>query len=207
MIDYQKLKIAHELTKILPFTSYSFDCWCCTGFESSFFYTLTFEDNENIIHEYESENIDDLIKKLQELTKKQSKYKMGQKVYYLDLPTSVIYSSVIQKINDDEYEITGEINGTKNYFLENELFETKEELIKSQVNFWIKNLSEYLSINCQHQQNTRSFDGVTHMCIDCNQLFKQDEECQHKSDGVNYGNTEFYPFARLKCKKCGEFYK
>lgn len=66
MIDYEKLKLAHELTKKLPFFSYSFDCWCCTGTESGYFYVLSFDDHEGLFHKYESENIDDLIEKLQD---------------------------------------------------------------------------------------------------------------------------------------------
>lgn len=61
MIDYDRLKYAHELAKKLPYEAYSFDCWCNKGFDSNFFYSLSFQDEKDISHEYESENIEGLI--------------------------------------------------------------------------------------------------------------------------------------------------
>src|SRR5690606_8660383 len=84
MIDYEKLKEAHALSRKLPFKIYSFDCWCCSKIESGLLYVLMFEDHEGIQHHHESENIDELILMLHDLIKTKTKYKTGQDVWFID---------------------------------------------------------------------------------------------------------------------------
>ncbi len=82
MIDYDKLKLAHELAEKLPYDWYAIDAAQGTGACTNY-YSLTFEDNEGMSHEYEfkHDDIDDLIAKLQELT--QPKYTKGQEVWII----------------------------------------------------------------------------------------------------------------------------
>ena len=61
MIDYDRLKYAHELMQNLPYEHYIFNCSCCSETASRFLYVLRFDDEESIEHEYDSENIEDLI--------------------------------------------------------------------------------------------------------------------------------------------------
>ena len=142
MIDYEKLKIAHTLTKQLPFSSYSFECWCCTGIESGYFYTLQYEDGAGMTHEYESENIDDLIEILKKFTPPQPKYKVGQEVWFIDCTekNGPISHGVLRY-----YEYREHLFGEHKYFScvgdgyympEDCLYPSKEALIKAQIDYW-----------------------------------------------------------------------
>ncbi|MCF1193399.1 hypothetical protein LRR18_17550, partial [Mangrovimonas sp. AS39] len=82
MIDYLKLKIAHELTNKLPFESFDFQL--SVGTYNNI--VLHYEDDKNMWHEYEYESLDDAILKLTELTTKSyspppAKYHEEQEVW------------------------------------------------------------------------------------------------------------------------------
>lgn len=168
MIDYEKLKLAHTLCKKIPYDSYSFDCWCCTRFDSGFFYTLTFEDEHNFTHEYESEDIDDLITKLKELTEPKPKYKVGQLIWFV--VDSKIYSYNIENIEEDR---CGDFiyNGDDWKIYESDLYPTKQALIESQIAYWTslrehdaqRNQPEVDVDRCQHQV---TFDSGF-ICVKC----------------------------------------
>lgn len=80
MIDYDRLKYAHKLTEKLPYEDYSFDCWCNCNFESGYLYVLSFDDEKNITHEYESENIEDLIVILEDIVNQKKEPRMDVEV-------------------------------------------------------------------------------------------------------------------------------
>ena len=167
MIDYEKLRKAHELTKKLPFESYSFDCWCCTGLESGFFYTLTFEDNENMSHEYESQNIDELIAKLQELTKPQPKFQIGQEVWLVGNFGEPITAKVLGKMGGDVD--LGFKDGTCRYGVLTGLYPTKQSLIEAQIAMWLK-----MNEECQHESDGNCYTSypATLKCKKCGEFYK-----------------------------------
>ena len=201
MIDYEKLKKAHIEANKLPFESFSFDLW---HRRKGSLYVLTFEDNENLSHEYESENIDDIIKIIHEFTKPKPKYEVGQEVWASKL--SIFSFHIIS------------VSGTKYYdgddwYDEEELYPSKSKLIEAHLQYWsrlkleegLKGLkasseSEYCAHSGVKLENKGfGYDG-----------YKLLADCQHESDGQVYiqqyadmsARTEYF-----KCKKCGEFYK
>ena len=212
MIDYEKLKLAHELTRKLPYDSYHFDCWCCTGIESGFFYVLTFEDNKNLTHEFESENIDDLIAKLQEITQPKYKYKAGQKVWRIDghEPIQLTICDI------DHYEPVEYLDENGAWWCEEQLYPSREALIEDQLEYWyslkIKAISS--SKTCPKCGMQRVSDGMCwHMGCDYKESPKFEGEikgfntlkCAHESDERTYENEIIEDLKR--CKKCREFYR
>lgn len=162
MIDYNKLRIAHELANELTYDSWSIDLWY---WKESNLYLISFEDDKGISHEYEYENIDYLIAELTKLTQPKSKYKAGQEVWYLDLPINVIHSAIIIKIGHDEYVIDGSSNGTKDDFTEGELWPSRADLIEAQIKYWtdeLKELPEFKKLTGQDQPSRK--------CPKCNLL-------------------------------------
>ena len=75
MIDYNKLKIAHEMAH----TSDSYYFQVSLGMDDGCIclYDANKSDGQLI---YDTESIDDLISKLTELTKPQSKYEVGNEI-------------------------------------------------------------------------------------------------------------------------------
>ena len=133
MIDYEKLQLAHELTTKLPYQSFCFECWCSTGFDSGFFYVLTFEYSENLAHEYESENIDELISKLKEFLLK-PKYKIGHEAWCIYNNTAKKVEIIDLNLHADKDEYHYEMKEPRLWWHESSLYPTKEALIAAQSN-------------------------------------------------------------------------
>lgn len=122
MIDYEKLKLAHE--------------WVCNHFDGQM-------------------GIDDLIAKLQELTKPKTKYKVGDEVWMTvdDEPKSFVIDSVC---NSKYYLYQYDLG----LVYESLLYPTKSALIEAQIEYWQKQLCEigehdypndsYKCIHCRH---------------------------------------------------------
>jgi hypothetical protein len=166
MIDYDKLKLAHTLTKKLPYNSYSFDCWCT---QDGYYYVLNFEEDKVITHEHESKDIDDLINILQAFAKSKSKYKTGDTVWYIDctLADGPICTATIGSTN----YITGLFSDEKWYAeLSSGLnvpmdccYPTREDLIKAQIMYWSS-----LKSTCEHV-----FMGVCYSkCFKCGEFYR-----------------------------------
>lgn len=175
MIDYEKLKIAHELAlKVDRAIKYIFGNSIANTPCHQFYI-------QNYTEEERCDDIDDLISKLQELTQPEPKYKVGDEVWYLDLPINKIHIGIIRRARYDEYVINGEDNDTKDDFTADELYPTKKSLIEAQIKYW-KSLRE--PEECQHES-----DGIDHF------LYSKDKK-------FRFPVVEFN-----KCTKCGEFYK
>lgn len=181
MIDYDKLRMANELADKLPYESFHFDVWHT---QDGYFYLLTFEDKDNMTNEFESENIDHLIAKLQTLTQPKAKYEdlkyePGNRVWRLNEEYEP-YGFCIKGRgweNEIMYLEISEDDGEM-WWNESELYPTKLALIEAQIEYWEKMRSR----ECKNE--------VT-------------EECQHESDGCCYIDD----VAQSKCLKCGEFYR
>lgn len=187
MIDYEKLKIAHELTKKLRFSYYCFESWCGLGFESGYFYTLKFEDNNNIFHEYESEEIEELIAKLTELTAPKYKYKVGDWIWcysYENIPDRV-QVEFHPEGNKNTYQVRHE-NGMTGFYEEERLYPSFDDLVEAQIKYWVNLRSEHNLEQAEKYYTDKD----------------KNPKCQHESDGAIY--TSYPP--KNMCKKCQEFY-
>lgn len=179
MIDYDKLKQAHELAEKLKgsFRDIRID-YClrigCDGTKYSYCYMCN-DDFNGMKHEFESDSIEELIAKLRGLTEPKQDYKLG---WYLT--DSNMIESVKCVAVGDGYAAHYEAKNLAEAFGK-KLFPTKEVLIEAQIVYW-KSLHDAL----QHD------------------LVKlKANECQHESDGKVYLT---HP-VKYKCIKCGEFYR
>lgn len=143
MIDYKKIKQAHE-----------------SCFDTNYVFTLEFGWEDAIeIKLYKHLNglpqyicdfslIDDLITKIRELTGQKTQYKIGQEVWLMQ--DGRIVSDEISEIDhesDEKYYLDDD-----RWYMEHELYPTKEALIDAQVNYWIKMRGPMLEPGeCQHE--------------------------------------------------------
>lgn len=218
MIDYDKIKLAHELAEsyhkktnysVYIVTSSAFGC-----FGNGQFKLCLNQTN------YDYENIDDLIAKLQELTQPEepkAKREIGQRWWYLDEANFMMYPEPKSML------ITAE--NVNRYWVDEEWFPTKSALLEAQLNYWQKLYDE-------EENDRRSICVVS--CIKCNQLVfggsdcscsKTDEastyndsshvqekfctpvkECQHEAHEDFYV-PDSHGIHHFRCKKCGEFYR
>lgn len=156
MIDYEKLKIAHELAlKVDRAIKYIFGNSIANTPCHQFYI-------QNYTEEERCDDIDDLISKLQELIQPEPKYKAGDQLWFVDYsnkPTSIIVQQ--SRINQERIEYLSE-----NYLplIEAMLFPTKEALIESQIEYW-ESLHE--PEGCQHES-----DGIDHFLYSKEEKFR-----------------------------------
>lgn len=228
MIDYEKLKLAHEimLNNDKFYCTYEFG-WC----DKVVFNLYDDEDNYIIFTTYD---VDSLIEKLQELTQPEAKYKMCQEVWINDhgSPSCLFISDVTFQHSYWEY------NGLYN---ESQLYLTKDDLIEAQIKYWTELkqggilpgkpgiLAPFLFYPACQSTSIKKKDYTCTKCgqiifggYDCpcvmrdaqsNQPQVDAEECQHESDGCKYDTTPTWPPStcparvQYKCTKCGGFYR
>lgn len=130
MIDYEKLKLSHELAEKTVCAilyaykkSYSvpFVCWI---------------------------DLDQLLFEMKELNKNNCKYKIGQKVWRLndeDEPESFIISNIECYSEEKNWYF---LDDTDNCWIEEQLYPTRESLIESQIEYW-KSLKD----KCEHESD------------------------------------------------------
>jgi hypothetical protein len=210
MIDYEKLKLMNLLLEKLSgdyalLVSWSKD----TGYKYSI-------HNLNEPHGYGFLNIDDLIKKLEELTEPKPKYEVGKKVWLVDC--DCICVAKIVKYEGDEYKISdcrpidGSMTTGKDWAQESDLHPTKQALIEAQITYW----QSLLKPECKHLNQSISMTGHTsgtNSCLDCKQEIpfqwsidcnpKPKPQCDHEyqktldKSGMCFINM---------CHKCGHQY-
>ena len=181
MIDYEKLQQAYKLypmgqLKVIPI----FDD---RGNLEAFNYSM---EIEKVMADYFF-SIDDLIKKLQELTQSKPKYEVGQEVW--SLVGSQPMKGFVKEI--DKRASVYFIDYCEGGWLcrkEDELYSTRAALIQSQIAYWLRLGNEEISTHC---------DDVP-------------MKCEHESDGKKHANV--YPddpdsFLWDKCIKCGFYYR
>lgn len=226
MIDYEKLKIAHEMGKKLP-TGISVTLSINSGdIHKSYELSMIIQTEETIEH---INTIDELIAKLRELTKPEPKYKVGDTWWFLDGPDFITYPLPQSLLITEE---------NKNWFrADEEWWPSRESLIQAQIDHWIELKQEH----CEHNysvmriERTDTQSKSIPVCSKCgmdmpkegftpntNQVLTNTElvyceheslensepsstnsECQHESDGtmrLSYSGCS-------KCIKCGEIYR
>lgn len=185
MIDYEKLDIVHKLIdKHFGHHKYIIGI-NVTGFEDPLYCVR----GEGI--DFENYTLDDLIFKLIELIghkeRKKQKYKIGDRVWFLDQKD--IHSFVVHTINN---ECCFDENFTSGIHISC-LFSSKEDLIKNQIYYWSDlaakeglNLNDHTEqplemVKCDHLWHSKSdfLPGLTmnkdpHSCAKCGVLFSRE---------------------------------
>lgn len=176
MIDYEKLKMAHELAaKISQEIK-----WVGIKTEISFgengFSLLLwiFVDGEYIPFHT---SIDNLLAKLVELSgKTKPKYKIGQEVWTLNDEYKP-EECIIEEIDLCSSELYLDDSGY--WWTENQLYSSREELIEAEIEYWlgmleipdqIKYFANRDNEKCQHEQ--AAIPKVVYKCIKCGELYE-----------------------------------
>ena len=180
MIDYEKLKIAHDI--MLKHNKYY--CTFEFGWSDKVQFVLYSDEDEAPI--FTCCKIDDLIAQLQELTKPQPKYKIGNDVWFL-MDNVARCSSIFEDLYyEKSWSYTLNDDGLR-WRKESLLYPTKQSLVEAQIEYWQKMKAD-IQIN-QHKVDV--------------------DRCQHEDDGIFYNMAKGPECMKwdYKCKKCGEFYR
>lgn len=202
MIDYEKLKLAHELYSKIQDEYWIGYFW--PNYTNSFLGYFRLSKNESTEFE-DFDTIDSLITKLQELTQPKSKYEIGQEVFALKRRgvVGLMSGRVKEYDSHDNYYIV--FTGSGGYWLnEEKIYPSREALIQEQIDYW-----ESLKFDDAIEYVRKNHDGTVKNLAS--------KECQHESDGGWYyshgericGAALHFANAKpdkYKCKKCGEFY-
>ncbi len=192
IIDYEKLKLAHDLAEKLLYASDYDSVSLIVGVVKEYKeveYSLVI----NCERKTSSFNIDYLIAKLQELTtsKAEPKYKLWQEVYFLS--EGEIDESKVYEIDDSHTPYFYQLELCGAWWREDQLYSSKEELIDAQIEYWKSMKDQFVDKNeivCEHESDGR-FHGKTPIGHSSSSIpGSLPAGCKH----VN------------KCKKCGEFY-
>ena len=131
MIDYDKLKIAHDI--MLKHNKYY--CTFEFGWSDRVKFCIFDDESENQI--YHCYSIDDLIAKLQELTQPQPKYKIGNDVWFL-MGNVARCSSIFEDLySENSWSYTLNDDGLR-WRKESLLYPTKQSIVESQIKYWQK---------------------------------------------------------------------
>jgi hypothetical protein len=223
MIDYEKLKIAHELCQKTEKYWFRADL----GIDYKDLKFELYKTVDNWEEEFEGEfSIDELISKLQELTKPEPKFKVEQEVWFLTEEINDFdngYISVIDHDSDEKYFVNGW------WMKEEQIYPSKESLIQAQIEYWtclknnekstcLDNVSmsppfegEIKGFSDEYiKKAVKSYEKASMALI--NEHIKDtgvqlEFKCQHESDGKKYGAMEWGASPAYKCKKCAEFYR
>lgn len=199
MIDYKKLKLAHELVSKLPFDDFDLELQVGTYNNIVLHYT----DNESMFHEYEYDCIDDVIATLQELTQPKPKYEVGTTWWYLDEANFVRFAKPRSLLITEE---------NKNWYrADEEWYPTKSQLIEAQIEYW----QSLIEIKPGQKGETGpisyypAFEGPIKSFADSRVAThagyndENAQQCRHQSNGLSYMTNP----PQNKCLKCGEFYR
>lgn len=214
MIDYEKLKIAHELAEKLE-SKYVFRHEI--GGISYVYCILDVSLAQPNWIIFENTSIDVLIAKLTELTHPKTKYKVGDTVLFLSSGGCIGEGKIggIDRYSDKKYYITLE-----GWCRESELYPTKHALIEAQIEYWLNQLKDiegFSELTGEYTLKTMSptFEGkIKGFSHSKDKL--QKFECEHETDGINYLNStnekdtdparNYLDTLHLMCRLCGERY-
>lgn len=186
MIDFEKLKLAHELC----FASKRYYFSLTLGLHKGFDFASLYDSEANrsmLIGNFEC--VEELLSKIQELTKSKPKYESGQIVWF-DM------AGVPASFNITEIEPSEDYNYFYDDTPECDLYPSQLALIEAQIAHWTKLLEEEIK---------PKFEGEIKGCDQSRYTLCQStsKQCQHESDGKRY----IFNAAQNRCTKCGEFYK
>ena len=204
MIDYDKLKLAHELAyKRCEHTGGRVDVTCCffdTNIEPEYHFVDYTNDKDN-----QCFAIDDLLSKLQELTGElKAKYKDGQEVWYC-WNHDVVDNLIVRVVVNEEIKYIVECGRVS--MPESGIFSSRQALIEAQIEYW-QSLKDKTP-RAKFKDEIEGYNNSIEERIDI--LYGHSfNECQHESDGfIHEFNQagEMGIWTMSKCIKCGEFYR
>lgn len=219
MIDYEKLREAHELAEKYAKKT---DSVCSTSvtirFNSRHEIEYQFEfHGVNDYEEIEPCTLDDLITRLQELTQSQPKYAYGASLWFHY--NDEIINEFVQEIDKDSYN-QWQYHLGDFYIKEHQLYLSREALIQAQIDYWTRlannetshptNAESSFNKECQHESkdnllffiNSSVGEIPCYRCIKCNLPYRADKwldmcdeqsHCQHESDGKDYDEVKDLP--------------
>ncbi len=209
MIDYEKLKLAHELASKITSNNKAILFSVCHGkigmvnpLET---FTFTIYSSIEPKEEYFStDDIDNLLAKLTELTQQKPKYEVGQTWWFLDGPAFEQFpeprSIVITEENENYYRA------------DEEWYPSKEALIDAQIAHWQSLREPTIQESCERftasareyiKEERERTARINELITELGSKFipdgKQfDKECDHPERiGLPYGNN-------FICTVCGE---
>lgn len=229
MIDYEKLKMAHELA-----VKWHEEALVSVQFWSNEFHRYDYRLELHGITEYLTGSIDVLIAHLEQINMPEPKYKMADIVWALKKRGQQgCISGFVDDSDGDKDKFYVLFDGYGAYWMkEEELYPSRRELIQAQIKYWQK-------LNCndgRHDWVENSKTGLN-ICTICdkrelsmpiktfsdypggikfnlNERFTQPFEveikgfkCNHEPDGRTWGTATEIDYGKHKCIKCGEFYR
>ncbi len=217
MIDYEQLKLIHELTNKIDEIDEVAVQHHFSRTRGDKFILWT----KNGVAQFTLEEMDELIAELNELIEPKAKQERHKEAWYLNSsnqPKSTLVA------NQDGYASVYE---TASEAIGKTMYPTKADLIEAQIEHWRKRRLDYLSENSHEitfdlQPRYISNFGkpaISDIGTECNLPageFNRLKKCQHECDGCLYDKDlpTFHdnglmkvPEQYKKCNKCGEFYK
>jgi hypothetical protein len=217
MIDYEKLKVAHELiNKIDEIYEVSVQHhFSHTRGDKFILWT------KNGVAQFGIEEMDDLIAELKELTKPEepkSRFHVGQEIWFIN-SYDKICSFCIDKICKETGEETYYYNKYNQAVGERDgLYSTKQELIEAQIQYWCEikrkhifeepnnitfNISERYTegFNRDYALSPEGQEKIRQGLKELALIEENATECQHESQTPGRKDNV------QMCTKCGEFYK
>jgi hypothetical protein len=200
MIDYEKLKLAHELAgKLIKPASL---CINITYGDIGRIFGVLNYDYDLLTVQYDGEYkftcVEHLIGKLQSLLKTEPKYKVGHKIWYVNdenEPEEFIISTIDQNaFNEHLYQ-----DKEGSWWLESMCYPTRQALIEHQIEYWQSLRKEQRDIDRKLYDESGIRKAIKNMNLEC-----LVGDCQHEPN--LYGFLASNP-PRFLCKKCGEFYQ
>ena len=168
MIDYEKLKMAHEICSKLNDHYFSID-FCVNTKSPKYDISITYAKDGISV---DVSDIEELITKLQELAKPEQKYKVGDEVIFLH--HEGIEKGTVDDVNVYNncyiYHVVADKEGFQ--MGEARLFPTRQALIEHQIQYW-DSLQE-----CQHEWSglptTSEFIPLQYQakCSKCGEFYK-----------------------------------
>lgn len=179
MIDYNKLKQAHELA------------YQCSKQSEAFNVVVSYVGNDepsfwldgSLIKDKNFDSLDELIECLEELLPR-TKYKVGDTVWRLSdeyTPVTLLIASIDTEGYISYFDASGDA------WLEQQLYPTKDALIDDMLEYWS-------TMKAESHDFAEPYSGT---------VTNEGTKCKHESDGICYTS---YP-SQNRCQKCGEFYK
>lgn len=206
MIDYEKLKVAHELAnKISKERDYTVAIQCAINNECINYMIKAYEIDEQYLY------IDDLITKLEELTTPKPKYKEGDFVWYLSNNSELSRMAIDWVREELEINSNQVVYATPNgMVIESALYPSKAALIEAQVVYWTSLKNEVISTRERNMSMTsiHTGDAFNYLNPPFQGLVKGFVAPLKKSnccgEDVLYCETGW---SVSKCSRCGKEYK
>jgi len=188
MIDYEKLQIALDMHSKIK-DEYYLNVLIDSRIE---YYLCSINyDKDNLYYS----SLDELIEKLQELTKPEPKYKVGQEVWIRD-NDDILNVKIISISNSNERYYMKQFMGNFEITysrIEQEMFPSKEALIEAQIEYWEARL--------EYWTNLLSEELEQHVSGYCQPICRNSEEKSTQHEDMSTPSTCTHD-GHINCSKC-----